>query len=401
MAKHRVLVLGGGFGGAYVARGLARAARRGDVDVTVLSRSPSFLFTPLLPEVATGGLSRRGMAVPLFDAASRAARVVVGEALSVDAAARVARADCADGCIIDLPYDTLVIALGARANFFGVPGAAEHALPLKTIADANRIRRAVTAAFERASRERRAPSFVVVGGGPTGVELSSELAELCRYSLADVYPEAAPAAVTLLSAVDDVLPMLKEKGRAKARAALSEAGVTVTVSATVTAVDQTHVTLANGERLAADVVVWAAGVSPAPLPEGLDLPLDKTGRVIVDGHLRVAARPEIFVLGDQAAGAPMLAQAATQQAPVVAAAIISTVSGRPLGPGFAFKSKGLLVSLGRWRAVGQIGSATVSGPFAWWLWRTVYLFKFPSFSKRARVALEWAIGLFFPRDISA
>ena len=401
MASHRVLVLGGGFGGAYVARGLARAARRGDVDVTVLSRSPSFLFTPLLPEVATGGLSRRGIAVPLFDAAARAARVVVGEALAVDVAARVVRADCADGCVIDLPYDTLVVALGARANFFGVEGAAEHALPLKTIADANQIRRAVSAAFEKASRGRRAPSFVVVGGGPTGVELASELAELCRYSLADVYPEALPAEISLLCAAEDVLPMLREKARAKARAALSAAGVAVATRASATSVDASGVTLADGSRALADVVVWAAGVSPAPLPEGLDLPLDKAGRVVVDGHLRVAGHPEIFVLGDQAAGAPMLAQAATQQAPIVSAAIVSAVSGRPLGPGFSFKPKGLLVSLGRWRAVGEIGRVTVSGPIAWFIWRTVYLLKFPCWRKRIRVAAEWAIGLFFPRDISA
>jgi NADH dehydrogenase len=121
----------------------------------------------------------------------------------------------------------------------------------------------------------------------------------------------------------------------------------------------------------------------------------------VDGHLRVAGHPEIFVLGDQAAGAPMLAQAATQQAPIVSAAIVSAVSGRPLGPGFSFKPKGLLVSLGRWHAVGEIGRVTVSGPIAWFIWRTVYLLKFPCWRKRIRVAAEWAIGLFFPRDISA
>lgn len=401
MAAPRVLVLGGGFGGVTVARRLARAARRGEISLTLLSRAPAFLFTPLLHEVATGGLTRASVAVPLRQAfPAGSVRVVVGEATSVDPAARVVRASCAEMCALELPYDVLVVALGARANFFGVPGAETCALPLKTLEDASRIRVAVLDAFERAARRAEAPSFAVVGAGPTGVELAAELAELCGYTLADSYPEAGPAKITLVSSGPEILPMLAPKGRAKALSALADAGIEVRLGAAVTAVDATGVSFASGECLPAEVTVWAAGVSPVALPEGLGLALDKSGRAIVDGSLRAEGHPEIFVLGDQAAGAPMLAQAATQQAAVVADSILAGVHGRPPKT-FTFRPKGLLVSLGRWRAVGEIAGVTVSGPVAWWLWRTVYLFKFPSLWKRLRVAAEWTIGLFFPRDISA
>lgn len=400
-AAPRVLVLGGGFGGVYVARALARAARRGEIELTILSRSPAFLFTPLLHEVATGGLSAESVAVPLRRALSpRAARVLVGEVASVDLAARTVRASCAEACVLDLPYDYLVVALGSRVNFFGIPGAAEHSLPLKSLEDAWRIRVATLAAFERAARERRAPLFSVVGGGPTGVELCAELADLCRRTLEPEYPEVAPAAIALLSAGPEILPTLSPNGRAKARAALEGSGITVMVGAKVSGVEARGVALEGGGRLDADAVFWAAGVSPAPFPRGLDLGLDAAGRAVVDASLRAAGHPEIYVLGDQAAGAPMLAQAATQQAEAVARGILAARSGRALRP-FLFRPKGLLVSLGRWRAVGQIGRVTVSGPLAWLLWRTVYLFKFPSAWKRLRVGAEWAIGLVFPRDISA
>lgn len=400
MSAPRVLILGGGFGGAYVARSLRRAARRGKIELTVLSRSASFLFTPLLPEVATGGLSRQGVAVPLREAAGGAARVVVGEALSVDPSARVVRASCEGSCSLELPYDYLVVALGSRAAYFGVPGAEEHALPLKTLEDVARIRAAIKGSFERASRERRAPAFAVVGGGPTGVELAAELGELCAYSLAEAYPDAEEAKVSLVSADTEILKMLGPKGRARALDALAAAGVAVFVDTRVSAVDAAGVALPDGGRIGADVTLWAAGVSAQPLPEGLALELDKTGRAIVDGSLRAKGYAEIFVLGDQAAGAPMLAQAATQQAPVVADSILAAIAGRA-PRAFRFRPKGLLVSVGRWRAVGQIGSLTLSGPLAWLLWRTVYLLKFPSPVKRLRIAAEWAVGLFFSRDISA
>lgn len=400
MAAPRVLVLGGGFGGVYVARRLARAARRGEIELTVLSRSASFLFTPLLPEVATGGLSDESIAVPLRQAFPRgSARVLVGEALSVDAGARVVRAACAGGCVLELPYDYLVVALGSRAHFFDVPGAAERALPLKTLEDARRTRAAIVEVFERAARERRAPAFAVVGGGPTGVELAAELAELCEFSLEPAYPEVRPAEIALLSSGGELLPMLLPKGRDRALAVLVASGVEVRLGAKVAEVGEREVRLASGETVPADLTLWAAGVSPAPIPEGLGVALDPSGRVAVDASLRAGGHDNIFVLGDQAAGAPMLAQAAAQQAPVVAAGILAAVRGH-VPRRFTFRPKGALVSLGRWRAVGQVGRVTVSGPLAWWLWRTVYLFKFPSWRKRLRVGAEWAIGLFFPRDVA-
>jgi NADH dehydrogenase len=396
----RVVVLGGGFGGVYTARKLLAMAREDEVEVAIVSKVPSFLFTPLLHEVATGGLSALSVAVPLRQAfRGTGARVVVGEAIGVDEAAKTARVRCAEGSEMELPFDVLVVALGARAAFYGVAGAAEGAYPLKSIEDARTIRAGIIATYERAAREGRAPTFAVVGAGPTGVEIAAELAELCTYTLAEAYPEAAPALVSLVSAGPDILPMLKPKGRAKALAALRGEGVEVTLGATVEAVERGEVRLEGGAAIPADLTVWAAGVSPAPFPAGLALALDGKSRAKVGPTLAAEGRDDVYVLGDQAAGSPMLAQAATQQARVVAATILASRRGQAT-PVFKFRPKGLLVSLGHWRAVGQIGPFTVSGPIAWWLWRTVYLLKFPSVWKRLRVAAEWGIGLLFPRDLS-
>jgi NADH dehydrogenase len=396
----RVVVLGGGFGGVYTARRLLAKAHRGEVEVTVVSRSASFLFTPLLHEVATGGLSAPSVAVPLRQAfRGTGARVIVGEAVSVDEADKSVRVRCAEGSEAEFGYDVLVVALGAQATFFGVPGAAEGAYTLKTIEDARAIRGAIVATYERAARLGESPSFAVVGAGPTGVELAAELAELCSRTLGPAYPEAAPARVSLVSSGPDILPMLKPKGRAKALEALHDEGVEVFLGATVEAVERGLVRVKGGDAIPADMTLWAAGVVPAPLPAGLSLALDEKSRAKVGPALAAEGHPHVYVLGDQASGSPMLAQAATQQAHVVADAILAARRGQPTRA-FRFKPKGLLVSLGRWRAVGEIGPVTISGPVAWWIWRTVYLFKFPSLWKRVRVAADWTIGLFFPRDLS-
>lgn len=400
----RVLVLGGGFGGVYVARRLAARARPGELAVTLVSRATSFLFTPLLHEVATGSLSGPSVSVPLRQIfKGTGVRVLVGNAASVDGEAREAHVRCEGGCAgggeEKVGYDVLVVALGAQAAYYGIPGAAERAYPLKTLDDARRIRSGILATYERAARDRRAPAFAIVGAGPTGIELAAELAELCRHTLGPAYPEAEPARISLVSSGPELLPILSPRGRARAVAALERVGVDITLGAAVAAVEERAIKIADGPTITSDLTVWAAGVVPAPLPEGLGATLDEKGRAVVDASLRAEGKPHVFVLGDQASGAPMLAQAATQQATVVADAILATRRGRP-APRFAFRPKGLLVSLGRWRAVGEVAGVTFSGPFAWWLWRTVYLFKFPSLWKRWRVAAEWTIGLFFPRDLS-
>lgn len=403
MKKRHVIVIGGGFGGLYVARRLAPRVRSGEIALTLVSRVNYFLFTPLLHEVATGGLTPTSVTEPLraiFEGSG--VRVVQGEAASVDAARKAVR--LRDGS--ELSYDALVVATGAESNDYGVAGAAEHGLPLKTAADAARIRDRVIDAFELASstgEHERLLSFAVVGGGATGVELAAELAELVEELERAHGFRRGLAKIALVNAGPTLLAQFPEPLRRSAQHRLESLGVDVRNGAAVAAVSEAGIALAQGPMIASATVIWAAGVKPtAPVFEGTEA-VTKGGRLVVGADLRVPAAEGVFALGDaaviEAAPTPMLAQAAVAQAKVVARNVIAQMEGKTLAE-FRYRPKGALVSLGRWSAVGEVFSLRIGGRFAWWLWRTIYLFTFASWPKRLRIASEWTIGLFYPRDIS-
>lgn len=428
MLKPHIVILGAGFGGVYTAKRLAPRVKKGEVDVTIVNRTNYFLFTPLLHEVATGSLGPSSVAEPLREIfAGTGVSVVEGEVEGIDASAREVKVS---GHAIG--YDYLVVATGAETSYYGIPGADRFTLPLKSLADASAIRARIIDAFERAmfcadpSERAQLLSFVVVGGGPTGVETVAELEEfVCgmakRYYHSLVLEDGKKiedeASISLIHTGPELLPQFMPSLRAAAQDRLRKKGVRLLLNKTVTAVSPKGLALADGALVPAGVVIWAAGVKPivphfiqgastAPTPALIG------GRLQVDPHFRLAADERIFALGDVAGytpPVPFLAQAAIAQARTVADNIVAALRGKQLRP-LAFALKGSMASVGQRFAIGQItppilgrlggGQVAVSGLFAWLMWRTIYLFKFLSWKKRVRIMVDWAFELFWPRDIT-
>lgn len=433
MSKPHIVILGAGFGGTYVAKKLVRYVKRGSVEITIVNRTNYFLFTPLLHEVATGALTPTSVAEPLREIfAGTGVRVVQAEVESIDRAARTVKLK-GNGPAYTIPYDRLIIATGADTAYYGVPGAEKFTYPLKSLEDAVRIRSRVIDAFEEAmltpdkAARARLLSFAVVGGGATGVETAAELAELIhgmvkRYygATRDCDPsdhrtcKAEEPFISIVHMGPDLLPMFSPKLRTAAEKRLCDKGVAVRLNSTVTEVTANGLTLSTGTPITAGTVIWTAGVSPI-IPHFSDrLPNLVGGRLSVDASFRVGGDPAVFAIGDVAAyiepdklavdpkakPVPLLAQSAVAQAPVVARNVIASLRDEPLRS-FKYRSKGSMVSVGQWFALGDVFSLHMSGRFTWWLWRTVYLFKFASWKKRLRIAYEWTMELFYPRDITA
>jgi NADH dehydrogenase len=413
--KPHVLILGAGFGGVYVAKNLLKQVRAGKIDLTIVNRTNYFLFTPLLHEVATGALTPGSVAEPLREVFHKTnAHVVQGNIDSIDAARKTATISGTP-----IAYDYLVIATGAETNYYGIAGAEKFSYALKNLYDAARIRSRVIDSFEKAALSQdpaeraRLLSFAVVGGGATGVEMAAELSEFADAIAKRYYREMKwPADEVQISIIDtgpELLQMFAPKLRRAATKRLQKEGVILHMNSSVTSVTADGLTLvskssgsSSNMTLPAATVIWSAGVKAIiPKFEGTQPVLVK-GRMAVDEHFMLTGMSGISVLGD-AAGyptpVPMLAQAAESQAKVVANNILAAINGKPLA-GFAYNSKGNMVSLGQWFAIGEIFSLKISGRLTWWLWRTVYLFKFASFKKRVRIMFEWSLELFFPRDIT-
>jgi NADH dehydrogenase len=405
--QKRIVVLGAGFGGVYALRRLHRSLHGKGV-FTIVNRQNYFLFTPLLHEVATGSLAPHVIVEPLrtiFGCCRLDIRL--GEVRKIRLADKVVETSAGDA-----PYDALVVALGAETNFYGVPGAAEHAFTLKSIDDAAAMKRKMIDAFDAAAMEKDEAvrrvllRFVVVGGGPTGVELVAEIAEFVfgtlgreyRGALGGVKPE-----ITLLQQGPELIPQFTAATRGKALDALRRKGIEIRLLTAVTAVDADGVTLADGEHIASRFVAWVAGVKPANAPFDVAVGRDAAGRVIVDANLELPGHPGVFVVGDVASftqdGHPLppFAQVAVSMAEHAAANLARRVGGEPLQP-FRYRNRGNLISIGQWMAAAEIGPFRFWGHFAWWLWRTIYLTKFISFRKKFVIALQWTINLASPRD---
>ena len=424
MLRPHIVILGAGFGGMYIAKKLADQVKKGEIDVTIVNRTNYFLFTPLLHEVATGGLSPRSVAEPLREVfANTRVRLAQGTVEYINTEKRMVGINNGYDTSV-LPYDYLVIATGAETNYYGIPGAEKFSYPLKNLSDAVRIRSRVIDVFEQAvlakdDDERiRLLSFAVVGGGATGVEVAAELAEFIKGIVKRYYADTNDCrpeepSITLIHTGKELLEMFAPSLRAAAERRLMHSGVALQMSSTVTSVTKENVMLSANMSIPASTVIWAAGVKPTiPHFEGAS-PTLTGGRIAVDQFFRLLGNERVFALGDVAAYVdtdsgtndqpakplPMLAQVAIRQAKVVAFNIQASVGQKTLRP-FHYHSQGSMVSVGQWFAIGEIFSLKIAGRLAWWMWRTVYLFKFASWMKRTQIAFEWTIDLFYPRDIT-
>ena len=396
MSRPRVLILGCGFGGLFAARALAHAP----VEVIVVDRTNHHLFQPLLYQVATAGLAAPAVAEPIrrILARQKNTTVLYGEALSVDLAAH--KVILEDGEAIG--YDRLILATGARDSYFGHDDWAAHAPGLKTLDDAFAIRRRVLLAFERAEREadpaKRAAwlTFVVIGAGATGVEMAGMLAEIARHTLIGEFRRYDPrnARVVLVEGMDRVLPPYPPELSERARLQLERLGVTVWLGRRVTGIDACGVQM-GGDRLEANTVIWCAGVAASPVGATLGVPLDRTGRVIVEPDLSVPGHPEVQVVGDLALlpahqpPVPGVAPAAKQMGRHAARNIIGALAGKPTRP-FRYRDYGQLATIGRSAAVAMFGRVRIWGWLAWVAWLTAHIYFLIGFRNRLVVLIDWA-----------
>jgi NADH dehydrogenase len=393
-----VVIVGGGFGGLFAVRALARMP----VQVTVIDRRNHHLFQPLLYQVATAGLNPSDIAYPIRSILRKQAntRVLLAAVTAVDVADRTVVLDDGER----LSYDHLILATGATHAYFGHDEWAAHAPGLKTIEDALDIRRRVLSAFEAAERASGADgrqaqlTFVVIGGGPTGVELAGAISEIAVRTLTRDFRSIDPttARVVLVEGLDRILSTYPETLSAKATVQLERLGVEVRTRCRVTGLDAQGVTTTAG-RIEAQTVLWAAGVAASPLAQSLGVPLDRAGRVLVEPDLSVPGHPEILVIGDlaavvQADGTPVpgVAPAAMQGGRHAAAVVEADLGGRPRST-FRYRDKGSLATVGRSSAVADFGRhLRFSGFPAWVLWWLVHLMYLIGFRSRLLVWFGWA-----------
>jgi NADH:ubiquinone reductase (H+-translocating) len=410
----RVVIIGGGFAGTAIALRLERKFGRDEsVEITLIDSENFFTFTPLLPEVPSGSIQPKHIVFPLRALLKRT-RVRQAEVKAIDLEDRtVTAAHCGACGDYTVPFDHLVLALGSVPNYFGLPGVAENALTIKSLADATSLHAHVIDKLEHADLQpdpairRQLLTFVVAGGGFAGVETLAELNDFVRGAGA-FYPHVNPDEIRmiLIHSGDRVLPEVSESLSRYAQAKLQSQGIEVLLKTRVKGCSASQISLSDGTAITAHTFVWAAGTAPSPILDLVDVPRSKTGRVEVDATMIVKDRPGVWAVGDSATipdvvtgrTCPPTAQYALRQGHRLAENIAATIAGKELQQ-FRFKAIGLLAGLGRRSAVAEIFGFRFSGFIAWWLWRTIYLMKLPGFERKLRVAIDWTLDLFFARDI--
>ncbi len=412
--KKRILILGGGFAGAYTALALQKKlSGMPDAEVMLVAQENFVLFTPMLHEVAGSDAAATDVVQPLRKML-RHTGILIGDIESIDLDnkhVRVRQSDLVHHR--DLTYDHLVLALGSVSNFYHTPGIEEHALTMKTLGDALVVRNRAIDALELADGEpdeilRKAMmTVVVVGGGFAGVETVGAVNDLMRESL-KFYNNLNEdmLRIVLVDVGPMILPELGESLGHYAEKELRKRGVEIRLKTAVKGYDGKEVVLGDGTKIASNMIVWTAGVTPVPIVS--DLPCAKErGHIVANEFLQVQGRPGVWALGDCAQVpdltnpgkfCPPTAQHATRQAPVVAHNIVATIYGKSLKP-FKFKTLGLLATIGRRTGVAEIMGVHFSGIIAWCMWRAIYLSKLPGLQKKIRVAIDWTLDLVFSKDI--
>ena len=416
-APTRIVIVGGGFAGVTTAHHLEQAfGPDPSVSFTLVSETNALLFTPMLAEVAAGSLEATHISSPLRTSLPRTT-VVRGRVASIDLDERCAHL-APDGHTDEgreVPFDHLVLALGAVSNYMGLENVAAASLDFKTLADAARIRNHVIDLFERADRapdpaaRRPLLTFVVAGSGFAGAELAGGLNDFARGML-PYYPGVCADDVRVIVAHsrERILPELGEALAAYALERMTARGVTFKLGERVADAREGAVVLTSGEEIQTETIVWTAGTAPHPLPKEMGLACDKRGAVVVEPTLAVSGQAGLWALGDCAAvpdlvsgdgqTCPPTAQYALRQAKTLARNIHASVQGRPLTP-FRFKALGTLCVVGHHTACAEIRGLRFSGLFAWLLWRAIYLAKLPGLERKVHVLADWIVELFFPRDI--
>ncbi|MGQ0569540.1 MAG: NAD(P)/FAD-dependent oxidoreductase [Armatimonadota bacterium] len=411
----RVVILGGGFGGVSAAQRLEQLfARDPGLEITLVSHSNYLLFTPMLAEVAASGLEAQHISAPVRAALSRT-RFRRAEAAAIDTAAQIVSLRTSPSAPIEtLPYDHLILALGAVPHYFGLPGMEMHAFTLKTLQDATGLRNHVITQLERADAEsdpderRRQLTFVVAGGGFAGTEMIAELFDLV-YSVLRYYPTIQPGEprFALVHSGERILPEISSGLAGYALRKLQARGIEFVLKTRVSGARADAVLLGEGRDIPTRTLVWTAGNQPHPLLGTLPCERNRSGAVVAEPTLRIVGFTNLWGIGDcaqipdlnnQGKSCPPTAQHALRQGKIVGENIAAALQGRPLQP-FRFRAIGMLVALGHRTAVAEIRGFKFSGFLAWFMWRTVYLSKLPGLEKKVRVALDWMLDLFFPRDI--
>jgi NADH dehydrogenase len=410
----RILILGGGFAGLGTAQKLERVLRPEEATITIVSRENFSLFTPMLPEVGSGNVETRHIVTPVRAQLRRAA-FVLGEVRSIDVSARAVDVQHPlTGRHLSLSYDHLVIALGAVTSTFGLPGIAERSLPYKTLEDADRLRNHVIAALETAAvtadpvERKILLTFVFVGGGFTGVEAAGEMADFFRSSMR-FYPTLAPSEVriVLVEGGKKLLPELQAGMGEYSAKALARRGIAVMLETMVAGADERGLHLKDGSSIETKTIVWSAGVRPSPLLAEAGIASGRAGSIAVREDFSVEDMPGVWAIGDCASiptpdgtRVPATAQHALREGPLLAKNIAATLHSQPTAP-FRYTTAGMMASLGARRGVaGLFGKYLITGFPAWLIWRTYYLLRLPGLDRKVRVALDWTLGLIFPRDIA-
>lgn len=405
--RPRLVVLGCGFGGYSLLSRLSPARW----ETILLSPRNYFLFTPLLPSAAVGTVEFRSILEPARRRL-HGVDVIEGYAEEVDwEARRLSCVGAVSGERFSLPYDVLVIAVGAAVGDYGVPGVKEHALKLQSVEEAQAIRRGILEQFARAdipglpsAEIDRLLSFVICGGGPTGVEAAAEIHDLIHRELKASYPELAPRArVILVEALARILTTFDEALSEYTLAHFRREGIEVRTSSQVKSIERGVVHLSDGQSLPYGLLLWAGGLAPVPFVTRLGEPLSRRGRLQVDSYLRLPAREGVYALGDCATlGDPPLpatAQVAQQQGEYLARALERGRAGKPVQP-FRFKASGMLAYIGGGEALADLPQVKWSGRLAWLFWRSVYLTKLVSPANKVKVLFDWIKATLFGRDLS-
>jgi NADH dehydrogenase len=390
--RAQVVIIGAGFAGLNAGKSLKNV----DVDVTIIDRRNFHLFQPLLYQVASAALNPSDIAYPIrsvFRRQTNVRRIVMGNVVGIDLERRRVKLD--EGA--NVQFDYLVVATGATHSYFGNDQWSEFAPGLKTIEDALYIRRQILSAFEEAERHperaRELLTFVVVGAGPTGVEMAGAMAEIAVHAMENEFKHIDPKSsrVVLIEGAPHVLPVYPESLSIKAKRQLETLGVEVVTGSLVESIDGKGVTLGDGTRIDSETVLWAAGVKASPLGELLGAPLDKAGRVAVESDLSIPGSRNVFVVGDLATvpEVPGVAPAAMQMGRHVARLIRSDLRGKARQP-FVYRDKGSLATIGRARGVADFGAVRFSGFLAWVSWLAVHIFYLIGFRNRILVLISWA-----------
>ncbi len=410
--RRRVLIVGGGYIGMYTGLGLQRAISRVPMEITLINQENFMTYQSFLPEVASGNIEPRHVVVSLRQTL-RKVNLVVGEVLRIDADAHVAHARLMGDREVDLQYDVLVLGAGSRSRVLPVPGLKENAVGFKTVEEAIYLRNRVLSRLDFAAEtedpglRRAALTFVVVGAGYAGVEALAELEDLSRSAVAEIPNlDASDLRWVLVEASERILPELDPGLARYARRRLESRNIEVMLSTRLESAEGGLMRLTNGDEFRADTLVWTTGVKAEPLAARSGLPVDERGRLRVDEFLRVEGVADVWSGGDTAAVpdrnaggySPPTAQHALRQARRLAANILATFEGKRLQP-FRYKNLGQLCSLGRYKGVAMVMGVKLRGFPAWFLHRSYHLVMMPTLAKKVRIAFDWTVGLFFPRDV--